>query len=78
MTEWMVLHRLYATSEIQELSDYKAYIINIKNDISMTILETILYIIGWSTMIGIFNYLENEWRINDQEKIAFSHLAFCL
>ena len=33
---------------------------NIKTKIAMTTLETILYILGWSTMIGIFNYLESE------------------
>jgi hypothetical protein len=26
----------------------------------MSIIETVIYIVGWSTMIGIFNYLEKE------------------
>ncbi len=26
----------------------------------MSIIETIIYIVGWSTMIGLFNYLESE------------------
>jgi hypothetical protein len=26
----------------------------------MTIIETVIYIVCWSTMIGFFNYLESE------------------
>jgi len=26
----------------------------------MSIIETVIYIVGWGTMIGIFNYLEKE------------------
>ena len=31
----------------------------------MSIIETVIYIVGWSTMIGIFNYLEKEVSVSD-------------
>ena len=39
-----------------------AYIMHIKHlkFSIMTIIETIIFIVGWSTMIGIFNYLESK------------------
>ena len=37
---------------IMPIEQYKKWI--------MSIIETVIYIVGWSTMIGIFNYLEKE------------------
>ena len=37
---------------IMHIEHYKKWI--------MSVIETVIYIVGWSTMIGIFNYLEKE------------------
>ena len=37
---------------IMHIEHYKKWI--------MSVIETVIYIVGWSTMIGIFNYLEKK------------------
>ena len=46
----MIFEFLLECVYIMNIEHYKIWI--------MSVIETVIYIVGWSTMIGIFNYLE--------------------
>ena len=62
LEQWILTINCKKVPLFFELFRECVYIMHIKHIklCIMSIIETIIYIVGWSTMIGIFNYLENE------------------